>query len=268
MIQNCPSRKCQNKSSSMIQKRQRERKRTSINLIDGGRPKLFSLHVPCSSFPSSGMTPNNEALPAAAVASTTNDATIAEALHAAMTLRDVFGFPGDVVDQTIEAVGVDVTTCYNYILDMGLAQDQGGPIVPINNCPHVEHHVLVTPEQLPPQPEAVPCSHKLEQKRIGSAKGDMEDDGSCPSNENWICLQCGVIRCSRYMNGHGVTHYKTTLAEDNLSDPSGVGHCVAASLSDLSVWCHACRAYVKGPIVGALTKKLEELKFPTEKTKG
>eukprot|EP00545_Synedropsis_sp_CCMP1620_P008085 CAMPEP_0119014876 /NCGR_PEP_ID=MMETSP1176-20130426/10435_1 /TAXON_ID=265551 /ORGANISM="Synedropsis recta cf, Strain CCMP1620" /LENGTH=210 /DNA_ID=CAMNT_0006968121 /DNA_START=19 /DNA_END=648 /DNA_ORIENTATION=- len=208
------------------------------------------------------MTPDDQAPPAAAAASTGNDATIAQALQAAMTLQDVFGFPGDVADEAIEAVGVDVTTCYNYILDKGLAQDQGGPIVPITNCPHVQHHVLVTPEQLPPIPQHAPCSHEMRQQQgTGSAKRDTEEDGSCPSAENWICLHCGVIRCSRYINGHGVAHYEATLEKDLAANPDGVGHCVAASLSDLSVWCHACKAYLKGPKVEAVTKKLEEFKF-------
>jgi histone deacetylase 6 len=218
------------------------------------------------------MTTDNDEPPASAAAATAsgsaNDATIAQALQTAMMLTDVFGFPGSIADQAIEAVGVDVTTCYNYILDNGLAQDQGGPVVPIENCPHVEHHVLVTPEQLPPMPHTVPCSHHdVAKQGTGAAKGDVKEDGSCPSTENWICLHCGVIRCSRYINGHGVAHYEASLAADeDTSDP--VGHCVAASLSDLSVWCHACKAYLKGPQVETVMKKLEELKFGKEETKG
>lgn len=216
-------------------------------------------------------TDNDEPPAAAAAASDPNDATIAQALQTAMMLTDVFGFPGSVADEAIEAVGVDVTTCYNYILDNELAQDQGGPIVPIDNCPHVEHHVLVTPEQLPPMPHTQPCSHhddtNVPKLGTGAAKGEVKDDGSCPSNENWMCLHCAVIRCSRYINGHGVAHYEASLAADN--NETAIGHCVAASLSDLSVWCHACKAYLKGPQVDTIMKKLEELKFgKEEETKG
>jgi hypothetical protein len=201
-----------------------------------------------------------DASASAANAAAYNDATVAAVFRAMDTLENVFGFPPHVAQQAIEAVGTDVSAAYNYILDQGLASDQGGPIVPISNCPHVQHHVRLTPDQLG-SPHDAQCSH-IQQRSTGGAKGDVEEDGSCPSSENWICLHCGVVRCSRYVNAHGVAHYEDTVQSNPGEDKAG--HCVGASLTDLSVWCHACKAYLEDPVVQVLVKKLEELKFENE----
>ena len=46
--------------------------------------------------------------------------------------------------------------------------------------------------------------------------------------ENWLCLICSEIHCSRYVNAHMVRHGENT------------GHAVTLSFSDLSVWCYTC----------------------------
>ncbi|XP_039038055.1 histone deacetylase 6-like [Hibiscus syriacus] len=51
-------------------------------------------------------------------------------------------------------------------------------------------------------------------------------------SENWLCLSCKVVLCSRFVNKHMLEHYKQTT------------HCVALSYSDLSVWCFACDSYL------------------------
>ena len=66
--------------------------------------------------------------------------------------------------------------------------------------------------------------------------------------ENWLCLQCEGIFCSRYVNGHMVAHN-----ED-------VDHVVALSFSDASVWCYACDSYIISPSVERLTRKLGGVK--------
>lgn len=52
-------------------------------------------------------------------------------------------------------------------------------------------------------------------------------------NENWVCLSCGHLFCSRYINGHMKQHFLE----------SGK-HAVALSLLDLSLWCFICDSYV------------------------
>ncbi|XP_006664055.1 histone deacetylase 6 [Oryza brachyantha] len=50
--------------------------------------------------------------------------------------------------------------------------------------------------------------------------------------ENWLCLICKDVLCSRFINKHMLYHYQDT------------GHCLALSFSDLSVWCFACDSYL------------------------
>ena len=67
--------------------------------------------------------------------------------------------------------------------------------------------------------------------------------------ENWVCLTCYEIRCSRYVNGHQNDHFKET------------GHCIAASFSDLSVWCYNCDSYIKHSTLRPFLKQLCDVKF-------
>ena len=53
-------------------------------------------------------------------------------------------------------------------------------------------------------------------------------------SENWICLGCQQVFCSRFVHGHFQEHCS--------SNPE---HCLAVSLSDMSCWCNKCDSYVK-----------------------
>jgi hypothetical protein len=87
---------------------------------------------------------------------------------------------------------------------------------------------------------------------VVTGKSDRSFSGECPSTENWICLECNASRCSRYVNGHSIHHAQST------------GHCLAVSLSDLSVWCYECEAYVTHSSLKPILTRLEELKFSSE----
>jgi hypothetical protein len=52
------------------------------------------------------------------------------------------------------------------------------------------------------------------------------------TSENWICLACKSIACSRYVHGHAKEHSEE------------YGHALCLSFSDLTIWCHACDSYV------------------------
>jgi hypothetical protein len=91
----------------------------------------------------------------------------------------------------------------------------------------------------------------------------------CPMGMNWLCLECGMMMCSRYANGHARTHYEITKEEDEAAGGEEVsaamanvgGHCIAVCLADLSVWCYRCNAYLRYPTLDVVTKYLEGLKF-------
>ena len=59
--------------------------------------------------------------------------------------------------------------------------------------------------------------------------------------ENWLCLTCSEVLCSRYVNCHMVDHN----AESQ--------HPVALSFSDASVWCYSCDSYIDSPCLKQVT---------------
>lgn len=69
-------------------------------------------------------------------------------------------------------------------------------------------------------------------------------------SENWLCLTCGQVFCSRYVQGH--------MAEHNAQHPD---HHIAASFSDLSFWCYSCDDYIKHRLLGPVFRALHTSKF-------
>lgn len=65
---------------------------------------------------------------------------------------------------------------------------------------------------------------------------DIRVDSSCTdcsnTQENWVCLKCGIVKCSRYVQEHMLFHALETT------------HPIALSFSDLSFWCYACESYI------------------------
>jgi NAD-dependent deacetylase sirtuin 2 len=220
---------------------------------------------------------------AAAAAAKVSDADVARRLQAMDQLTSIFGFSPEVAAQGMDAVIVGddsydvVTQAYNYILDHGLGVDQGGPVTPMETCPHVHPSLMVqqlTLDQLPSSLEHTVCSHDSQQQ-VGATtrtaahlKSATDETGGCPAGENWLCLTCGCIRCSRYVNAHALEHYQATKGDgdDTAASSSTTGHAIAVSLADLSVWCHACQSYLvahKNPELQPIVERLEEIKFPS-----
>ncbi|KAL7511265.1 hypothetical protein ACHAXN_008299 [Cyclotella atomus] len=247
---------------------------------------------------------NDNETPAAAAAAPSSmsvDQYYAQTLQALDQLTNIFSFPKDLAQKAIEECGPeDVQTCYNWILDNHTVQDCGGPVIPKTDCPHVS--LCVRSDILDHLTHADitsgPCQHygmlprRVSRKRLrddGENSGavgklkceDDYDDGgenktasssSCPPGENWLCLTCGALLCSRYANGHAKMHWEDTKSEDCIDEAVGkpgvnygshdrFGHCVAVSLGDFSVWCYECGAYLVHPSLEGITKKLEDMKF-------
>ena len=83
---------------------------------------------------------------------------------------------------------------------------------PKKDCPHLEKSKLIDKE-------------KFKKIPFGELKCQKCDE----SKELWICLICGEIFCSRYINGHFVEH--------NKDNPE---HCLCLGAVDLSIWCFEC----------------------------
>lgn len=108
-------------------------------------------------------------------------------------------------------------------------------VVPKTDCPHISDHF---------DKDACPESINV----VQPCKG-CED-----TSENWICLKCYEVNCSRFIKGHGLKHTEST------------GHQIAASFSDLSIWCYSCDSYIKNPVFNDLLQKIRASKFGKEET--
>ncbi|KAI6660493.1 histone deacetylase 6-like [Oopsacas minuta] len=86
-------------------------------------------------------------------------------------------------------------------------------VQPLPTCPHVLELTKINPDELEIDPKApcAVCEH---------------------TPENWICLHCYKVLCSRYVKQHMVDHFNET------------NHCLTLSFSDLSVWCYGCDYYI------------------------
>jgi len=118
-------------------------------------------------------------------------------------------------------------------------------IEPKTDCPHFAQGGHLLP------PES--WRYRMEQAVVENSEQDTkEDDNETPvtvldvasapcslcgeAEENWICLGCKNIGCSRYKNGDALRHFEDT------------GHSLSISFSDLSTNCYLCDSYVKCPL--------------------
>jgi len=77
------------------------------------------------------------------------------------------------------------------------------------------------------------CAHLDDITKLSGELDTSEPCGDCGHvGENWVCLTCYKVYCSRYVNEHMLFH---SIATD---------HKMVLSYADLSVWCYACDSYV------------------------
>lgn len=88
----------------------------------------------------------------------------------------------------------------------------GFAVEPITNCPHIPTYKI---NEKGPDLYHKPCQSCSE------------------TNENWQCLHCKSVYCSRYCQGHMKKHVQDVPE-----------HSVCISYSDLSVWCYICGNYI------------------------
>lgn len=86
-----------------------------------------------------------------------------------------------------------------------------------------------------------------------------ESDGSLKSCEccgekfeNWLCLHCFKVHCSKYLNGHMMQHSMQA------------GHYLCISYSDLKVWCYGCDSYIDNLAFFPIQKQLYFQKYKME----
>jgi len=91
------------------------------------------------------------------------------------------------------------------------------------------------------------CLHVQALKNVASLHVDLSKPCRTCNNvgENWLCLECSSVFCSRYVNCHMVEHNSTSE------------HMVVLSFSDLSVWCYGCDSYIGSPLLEPIQKAAE-----------
>jgi len=90
-------------------------------------------------------------------------------------------------------------------------------------------------------------SEAITREKINMPCKDCQD-----TKENWMCLYCKEVFCSRYVNSHMSAHHQQT------------GHKVALSFSDGSFWCYSCDSYVYSGGYRSLAIKFGNEKFADE----
>jgi len=114
-----------------------------------------------------------------------------------------------------------------------MEEKKGFAIIPKSNCPHLKE-------------SAAPFDKKIQ---VIGAPCDICQD----TTENWYCLHCHKVFCSRYVNSHFLQHYQNNSK-----------HCIGISFSDLSTWCFECDSYIKSDVLYPLLKLVSVSKFGEE----
>jgi len=111
----------------------------------------------------------------------------------------------------------------------------GFAVVPKEDCPHIRASETLFCDE----------SHAAEVAFSATPCVDCGDSSEC-----WLCLHCRKLHCSRYVKGHAAKHANANAE-----------HCVAVSLSDMSVWCFPCDSYITHPPLKPLLAALSAAKF-------
>lgn len=118
------------------------------------------------------------------------------------------------------------------------AKEVGGmyAVTPKDDCPHVCLENLAEDYSV------------FDRIQVNTACG-----GCSNTNENWVCLKCGDVKCSRYVNEHMLMHALES------------SHALALSFSDLSFWCYACESYIVDLDLHEIYEMFQKKKFGNEK---
>ncbi|XP_052280508.1 histone deacetylase 6-like isoform X1 [Dreissena polymorpha] len=98
------------------------------------------------------------------------------------------------------------------------------------------------------------CDHLKEVSPLPECGLNVDDPCTeCnATGENWVCLVCFKVFCSRYVNSDMVKHGKSA------------DHPVVLSYADLSVWCYKCDNYLDNEILRPAKNAAHNSKFGVE----
>lgn len=116
-----------------------------------------------------------------------------------------------------------------------------------NTADHVTFYTITPKED---------CPHEgsLQYDKISDQLTNVKIKAPCQDcntkNENWMCLVCYNVFCSRYVNAHMSEHNTNT------------GHHIAFSFTDGSFWCYSCSSYINSKDLHNIAIQFSEIKFP------
>ncbi|XP_071441750.1 histone deacetylase 6 [Hetaerina americana] len=125
-----------------------------------------------------------------------------------------------------EACGYTASSITSFLQMEGLTEAYA--VVPLTDCPHLSE-VMDLP------------------------KGGIDFRAPCEQcsshEENWVCLTCYAVLCGRYIKEHMMYHGLET------------SHPLTLGISDLSVWCYGCEAYIDNPVLYDAKNSIHRSKF-------
>lgn len=114
----------------------------------------------------------------------------------------------------------------------------GFAVAPRTDCPHILASYISNLEN---------AFSSLKESILYSSCKECEN-----IEENWICLKCENVFCSRYVNEHMFKHNIDTK------------HNIAFSLADGSFWCYDCDSYIINNALTYLQTKFSYIKYKDE----
>ena len=134
---------------------------------------------------------------------------------------------------------------------MGDKQEQADPgffaVEPRFDCPHVTEEMMDRFLQF--LDKSLDKYDRLSARHVYS---DVECEDCKDAKENWVCLGCSGVHCSRYVCGDMARHNQKT------------DHPVTFSLGDGSFWCYRCDSYITSVELGKLRKVFGFIKHKME----
>ncbi|XP_032527662.2 histone deacetylase 6 isoform X2 [Danaus plexippus] len=127
--------------------------------------------------------------------------------------------------------GSEPTTLVDYLSEnmQAIVNEEMFAVIPLTWCPHLDMlHAVPEGVHFQQGVQCVSCDHV---------------------EENWVCLHCYITACGRHVNGHMQDHFKAAQ------------HPLSLSLSDLSVWCSVCDAYVDNHLLYDAKNNAHRCKF-------
>lgn len=111
------------------------------------------------------------------------------------------------------------------------------------DCPHIGDNVVLRKDAVrnlklnlvggqPATSEPAAATTVVTSSSSPAAFSKLWKCAECSGKDNWMCLQCGSVRCGRYEQGHALKH------------SSQRNHSICINTVNLSVYCYKCDEFV------------------------